>query len=154
MLIQGAGDKRADSPPRRARRWRNKRIDRTVEELVQSCCRCAAVAFCCGNSPLGPQRRIAAAQAQIDSNPALHGLVRGILRLPSISFSRAFLCDLERTVTRFFRVMWAAGNCACYEADSQRSDRTSCLAAISLSSSVEVLGPRVSRGALNNHVRF
>ena len=40
-------------------------------------------AFCCGNSPLGPQRRIAAAQAQIDSNPALHGLARGVLRLPT-----------------------------------------------------------------------
>ena len=80
----------------------------TVEEFVQSCCTCAAVAFCCGNSPLGPQRRIAAAQAQIDSNPALHGLVRGVLRLPSISFSRAFLCDLERNVTRFF-----SGNVGC-----------------------------------------
>ena len=55
----------------------------TVEEFVQSCCTCAAVALCCGNSPLGPQRRIAAAQAQIDSNPALHGLVRGALRLPT-----------------------------------------------------------------------
>ena len=55
----------------------------TVEEFDQSCCTCVVVALCCGNSPLGPQRRIAAAQAQIDSNPALHGLARGVLRLPT-----------------------------------------------------------------------
>ena len=47
----------------------------TVEEFVQSCCMCAAVAFCCDNSPLGPQRRIAAAQAQTDSKPAPSSLL-------------------------------------------------------------------------------
>lgn len=33
--------------------------------------------------------------------PACSPEVRGVSRLPSISFSRAFLCDLEREVTRF-----------------------------------------------------
>ena len=66
----------------------------TVEEFVQSCCTCVAVALCCGNSPLGPQRRIAAAQGQTDSNPAPSSLLWPRLPcLSSVTLSGASLLD-------------------------------------------------------------